>query len=1186
VQVSLRVRSVSIVGFKSFGEKIKIDFSPRVNAVIGPNGSGKSNVIEGIRWASHTARTRELRARNATELIFHGSQGKAALGMAEVELELEGIDDRAAMTVTRRLYRDGDGDLELSGKTVRVRDLHDALRGSGLGPGGLAVVGQGEIGAVVGANPETMLGYLEEAAGLSRATHRRAQTIDRLETARQHFVRLEDVAGELRNRVSRLERDALSAREVEGLTKEAGTLERALYRARVASLREEIEKFGREIDRASLSAESSGQRIESITHELELGRNQREQMQVEFARRSGEVERLAGEARTLRERASAADAGLTSAVKERQSLELEAEKIQSLEAPEEPIAPTDDIATLQSDLERFRAELAELEATESRWQTDLREARTRRAALEGEFTQASAQVARSQAERESLERDLSEVDAELVTVLAERDRLNPLLEDAQTARDSTRVMLDRLEREAGSLSARIAEDATRIAELRATRIPLGKEQQRLETARKARTHLSHGPRKALESGIDGILGPVADLVRVPADLETAIGAAMGRRLENVVVRDGSVAREVIEILKRVGGRATFLPLDLLRSRPRRESAINNERGVRGLAVELIECDYAVVAENLLGETLVIETLERALELARKYPQRPRLVTLDGELLEPGGAVTGGRGRDTGGEAFAEARRLKEVSAELESLEQELEKLEARLESYRASGGEGRDAISRIDQRLQATSSEYETLRSALLSADSRFETLEDRRRNVTARLQSLPGAFSDLNMPELPDLEPLEVGLAQASERVAASRQNERQADAILREASSRKAVFLEQQRTFEASLARFAAARDRLTAINARLGVLEDIEMDARSRLEAANPEIVRLEAEADALNLTASRAELDALEVQRRARETDLANASRELSEAREALETAKLARARREANLETLLAEPVAGAGVPQSKMPEGETSEGETSEGQDELLEPLLESLEPVVVPVIIEPDPEGTSRSWAVRLGQIRARLEEIGPVNALAAEEHATESARLNELETSVTDAKAAVEELEQALDALERDVTAKLREAIRRVSDSFKSYVMDLLGGEGELETVRDEAGALEGLALVVTPKGKRTRNLHLLSAGERTMAALAFLFALASAPEFVEGDTARGLPLAVLDEVDAPLDEANIRRFTHFLTILADRGTQFILVTHQKATMEIADSLFGVTTDAGGVSRTFSVRNQAVAS
>ena len=1175
--MSLRVRSVSIVGFKSFGEKIKIEFSPRVNAVIGPNGSGKSNVIEGIRWASHTARTRELRARNATELIFHGSQGKAALGMAEVELELEGIQDRAAMTVTRRLYRDGDGDLELSGKTVRVRDLHDALRGSGLGPGGLAVVGQGEIGAVVGANPETMLGYLEEAAGLSRATHRRAQTIDRLETARQHFVRLEDVAGELRNRVSRLERDARAALEVEGLTREAGTLERALYRARVASLREEIEKFGREIERANASVESSGHRIEVITRELESGRNEREQLQLEFARRSGEVERLAGEARTLRERASAADSGLNAAVKERQALESEAEKIQTLERPVEPVTPSDNLSVLQANLERLRLDLIELEAVETRWQSDLREARARRAALEGEFTQASAQIARNQAEREALERDLTEVDTELLTVIAERDRLAPLLEDAQTARDSTRAMLDRLEREAGTLSSRIAEDATRIAELKATRIPLGKEQQRLESARQARTHLSQGPRKALESGIDGILGPVADLVRVPAELETAIGAALGRRLENVVVRDGSVAREVIEILKRVGGRATFLPLDLLRSRPRRENAINNERGVRGLAVELIECDYAVVADNLLGETLVIETLNRALELARKYPQRPRLVTLDGELLEPGGAVTGGRGRDTGGEAFAEARRLKEVIAELVALELELEKLEARLETSRASGTEGRDAISRIDQRLQVATTQHDSLRSDLLTANSRRDTLEDRRSNVLARLQSLPNALNSVDAPDLPDLEPLEAGFALASERVTNSRQNERQADASLREAKSRQAVFLEQQRTFEASQARFAAAHDRLTAINARLAVLEDLEMDARARLEAANPEIVRLEAEAEALDLAGSRAQLDALEVQRRARESELATASRELSGARESLETAKLARARREANLETLLAEPVAGV------MPEQEnqTDSVQSESDQQVFNEETAAEPAPAVIP---EPDPEGSSRSWAVRLGQIRTRLEEIGPVNALAADEHQSESARLNDLETSVTDAKAAVEELEQALDALERDVTAKLREAIRRVSDSFRSYVMDLLGGEGELETVRDQAGALEGLALVVTPKGKRTRNLHLLSAGERTMAALAFLFALASAPEFVEGDTARGLPLAVLDEVDAPLDEANIRRFTHFLTILADRGTQFILVTHQKATMEIADSLFGVTTDAGGVSRTFSVRNQAV--
>jgi chromosome segregation protein len=293
--VSYRVRSVTITGFKSFGEKVRLEFNSRVNAVVGPNGSGKSNVIEGIRWASHTARTRELRARNATELIFHGSSGKAQLNLAEVQLELEEVHGSGGgISISRRLYRDGESELELAGKTVRVRDLHDVLRGSGLGPGGLAVVGQGEIGAVIGADPETMLGYLEEAAGLSRATHRRAQTIDRLEQARIHLGRLEDVAGELRTRVARLEKDAAAALEHAGLMREASTLERALHRHRVATLREEIGKLTHEIATTETSSQTLSSSIQTTTTDLEQLRQQRETAQSELTRLSAEFERLNG----------------------------------------------------------------------------------------------------------------------------------------------------------------------------------------------------------------------------------------------------------------------------------------------------------------------------------------------------------------------------------------------------------------------------------------------------------------------------------------------------------------------------------------------------------------------------------------------------------------------------------------------------------------------------------------------------------------------------------------------------------------------------------------------------------------------------------------------------------------------------------------------------------------------------
>jgi chromosome segregation protein len=1138
--MSLRVRSVTITGFKSFGEKIRVEFSNRVNAVVGPNGSGKSNVIEGIRWASHTARTRELRARAATELIFHGSQGKAPLNMAEVQLELEDLHGNGTVTVSRRLYRDGESELELSGKTVRVRDLHEALRGSGLGPGGLAVVGQGEIGAVIGADPETMLRYLEEAAGLSRATYRRAQTIDRLEQARAHLSRLEDLAGELRARVERLARDAAAALEHASLSAEASGLERALHRHRVNTLREEIGKLRTEIAQTETFSQSLADAIQSVSNDLESVRLNRETAQAELTRLSAEFERLGGEVRALRERASAADEGLSNVKRERGNLEREAGDLEHLMPPTPPEAPDDDFEALERTLYGARDTVQHAIQHETRWSNDLSEARARRESLERESAVARARFAAATAERETLERELEISQAGLSELETRRTQIEPGRDELEVAFQAANKLLDRLEREATSLSERIAHDGTRAAELRAARTPLSREFARLESQRQARAHLSEGPRKALSANVTGIIGPVGDLVRVPAHLETAIGAALGRRVEQIVVQDGRIAEACIEHLRNVGGRATFLPLELIRPRERRETPLWREKGVLGNAAELIESEHQPILDSLLGDTAVVETLNHALKLARKYPARPRLVTLEGELIEPGGAVTGGRGRETFGEHFADARRLKELQSELEALETELTTLETRLETDRAGSIESRSAILRADQRVSDARTALEQSRAELTELSVRHDALADRRANLTARLTALIAPVAPEGDAEaVPDLSPLEVGLEDARARQVSARESERAADLALREAHARHAVFVERQRTHDAALARYQQSQTRLQAIRTRLTELEKLEADAVAKLDAASPEIQRLEAAAGALNLPAKREGLNALEQRRQRLEAELSNRTRELSESREKLESQRLSLARREANLETLT---------------------------QDA---PVDEAFT----------DPDGTPRSWGQRLNAIRARLEEIGLVNPLATEEHAAEFARLNDLEAGITDARQASSELEAALETLERDVTAKLREAIRRVSDAFREYVRDLLGGDGELSVVRDESGGLEGLALQVTPKGKRTRALHLLSAGERTMSALAFVFALSQAPE-----DHKGLPLAVLDEVDAPLDEANIRRFTHFLNLLADRGTQFVLVTHQKATMEIADALWGVTTDTGGLSRTFSIRQDVV--
>ncbi len=1151
--MTIRVRQITIQGFKSFGERVRLEFSPKVNAVIGPNGSGKSNVIEGIRWASHTARTRELRVKESTELIFHGSSGKAALNLAEVELELE--QPTGPLSVTRRLYRDGDSDLELSGKNVRVRDLHDALRGSGLGPGGIAVVGQGEIGAVVSANPTTMLGYLEEAAGLSRATHRRAQSLERLEQAKVHLSRAEDLTIEVRARVVKLEIEAVAAQEYEGLTSELSVLEGALRRSKVRTLRDEIAKLRMELFETETRADNAIKSAASLAANLEGLRAEREAKQAAFAQLSAEYERLKGEAKLARERAANADNSSKTLEAEQKRLEGELASLAELEMPEPPEAPSDDLNALELALTTTKAKLLAATQAELKAKIELSKARSERDKLERESRAQAEALARQDAERDTLTREFEVAQGEKGAAELEVQQAKRAVEDTKAELEAGTRKLDKLEREASSFSAQLAEGTNRINEIRAARAPLQKDFARLEAAKNAHSYLSDGARRALQSGVKGLIGPISDLVRVPKALETAIGAALGRRIENIVVENGDVAKAVIEVLKKTGGRATFLPLDILRSRPRRKLPIANEDGVIGFAAELLESEYPTVLESLFGETLIVENLDVGLRLARTHRDRPRLVTRDGELLEAGGAVTGGRGRDTTGETFAELRRLDETREELEGLERELSQLEKALESVRETASQARAAVALADDRVTTLRREADVARNANLQAETKFEGLERRAEQLEARLKTLKTVSAELGQVLLPELAPLEMIITEATAQIETARGAERDADTALREAKARATLHAERLRAFNAALERAKDAEARAERIRERLEAIYLESFEIQKRLETANPEITKLEAQAEQLGVHDTKFALEALDARRKMLETELSNATRTVSIEREAVETQRLAIARRDANLETTESELLLGHEV------------SEDANARAELIQALLD-----------HPDPDGTPRSWATRANQIRARLDEIGAINMLAAEEYLKEQARLQDLETGVADALAAVQELETALDELERDVTARLRQSIHRVTEAFRDYIKELLGGEGELELVRDEAGQLEGLALRVTPKGKRTRALHLLSTGERTMAALGFLFALSRAPE----DSA-GLPLAVLDEVDAPLDEANIRRFTHFLRVLADQGTQFILVTHQKATMEIADALWGVTTDVGGISRVFSIKNES---
>ena len=1132
-----------MTGFKSFGDRLRVEFHPRVTAVIGPNGSGKSNVIEAVRWASHTAKTRDLRARSSTELIFHGSSGRAPLGFAEVEIELEHLNGQGATVISRRLYRDGDSELELGKKPVRVRELQEALRGTGLGPGGLAVVGQGEIGAVVSADPEMMLGYVEEAAGVSRAAYRRSQTLERLSAARVNLGRLDNLLTELQASEARLAVEAAQASAVEVLLAETRALEGATMRHRRTQLEGDLDRLRVGLAEAECHAT---QETTALRDASERAANLRLEVDVIREGRfkaAEESERLLGAARLLAERQMAAERRATQIGQELARLVEDERSLAGLAClPEAPVSPGQ--ASLELDLPLADAHSTEEAAAQSAREADravkhsqqlLEVARSALASRAGRKAQLDVQRGTIVSELGVLNERSVSGSATLVQLSCEAERAG--LEAAAFAavvRDSEQQVAVRREVVDIARSA-LAEAAARASSAR-------RDLQRLENEVASHARYSEGPRKALAFKDKGVVGSVAELLVVPANVETAVHAALGRRLEHVVVQDGEAAQRVIEHLKRVGGRATFLPLELLRVLPRRAGPLAAHKDVLGVAADLISSPEPRLLEHLLGDTLVVRTLSAALAIAKVNPNRPRLVTLEGEIVESGGAVTGGAARSEQVSHLADTRRLESSKTEFAG--------GVGAEDTARTDLAGAEALLSDDQSrliVARRASESAGMSSARIARD--VDVLAARVQEAKASVRAAQDRFAKLELVDievLPDVEALGASLgaaqaahADAERRLEVAREAVRALELRRKDLAADWRVFHEKERTFEQLQARRLQSERNSTVIRERREALNLERADVTRSIEDVRVRRGELKGAQDLLGLNAMDATLAGRRRELVESERDLTAATGRVSGAKATQEAQALSLARREASLEAL---------------------------------DPKLQDAP--------RESPPGGPRAWAVRLEVMRAELTDIGPVNALAANDLRAIRERLQALQQSAQDAEQSCQQLESAVDELESEVAKKMVRAVQRVSDAFSAYSRDLLGGEGGLDTLKDEAGRLEGLALIVQPKGKRTRSLQLLSAGERTMAALAFLFALAAAPE-----GGGGLPVAILDEVDAPLDEANIRRFTHFVGLLADRGTQFVLVTHQKATMEIADAIWGVTTDASGVSRSFSIRQEAAA-
>jgi len=1181
-------KQLELSGFKSFCDRTHVRLEKGITAIVGPNGCGKSNILDSLRWALGEQSARELRGQHMMDIIFNGSENRSATGMAEVSVTFDNADSRlpvdfAEVQVTRRLYRSGESEYFINKAPCRLRDITELFMDTGIGTSAYSLIGQGKIGLVLSSKPEDRRFLFEEAAGIIKYKARKKVAIRKLESAEQNLVRLNDIIMEVQRQMRSLKRQvnaAIRFRELKEALRElevrAIWLKYTRFRDEMVTLREQLgaaqEEYGKAMaEMADFEARNEELSLTRIEVERDLAAR-RETVQLLDA----EMEKTERQIALLRQQTVFVTEQREQAIRDREAYEARAESLN-----QEASRTSEQVAALEAETDACRQEMESCQTEHDGARERLAEAEERLGALRRQAVESMNSRAKAQTELETLgvsvqnlETLLAQLTERRSSVELRRDELAERVAAAGEAEAAARAELERVLSE----KARITEEQTRknkelrakMDEWQSLREKKSSVEARLNSLRELRDSyegfavgvravMMAKQRKLAE--FRGIIGPVGDLLSTQKTYERAIEAALGGNINNIVVEEADAAKSAIQFLKQNrAGRVTFLPLDTIRPNHNDDTnAIRGKPGVIGPAIDYVTYDSHIrkAVEYLLYNTVIVETLDDAIRIARSENRYPRMVTLDGEFVSPAGSVTGGQNQ-------TETRGLLGRSAEIAELEEKVQKMQndgARLSAaaevltkeLQAHGQQLRELeeaertgrhranecgvllaratteLETLEESLRHSSSELETRREqlaelvdkreqALLVADSMLQDDETLQRAVEEQQEAMTAARDALTAAAA-RLADLRVGHAELSQRLEETRRN------VAREQSERGEALENAQRRLEQA----AALEENQRTLAAEIDTNIDRAKDLAGQKEAAHAKVVEAQNRQHAL--------LD---------ETDgLSKSLRELNE---------------------------------QSRNAQAQVHRLEIQLRHDEDQTQFLEErvlAEYHMGLASIDPDSVGTDEldeeTREAQVLELREKLERLGQVNVMAIEEYEALEKRNEFLTTQERDLTKARETLLGIVARIDLIIKEMFLETFAKVSDNFRVFFRRLFNGGQARIYLLDESDPLEcGIEIEARPPGKKPQGISLLSGGEQAMTAIALLFSIFRA---------KPSPFCVLDEVDAPLDDANIGRFLDMVEEFTDQS-QFIIITHSKQTMARANVLYGVTMQERGVSQLVSVR------
>lgn len=1180
------LKKLEIQGFKSFADKTEIEFKDDITAIIGPNGSGKSNISDAIRWVLGEQSAKSLRGSKMEDIIFSGTDKRRALGFAEVSIIFDNKDklipiDYSEVVVTRRMFRSGESEFYINKNSCRLRDIRELFMDTGIGRDGYSIVGQGRIDEILSDRPEDRRGIFEEAAGIVKFKSKKLETEKKLADTEGNLVRIKDLAHEVRKQFESLEVEAKKATYFTELYEELKNLEINLYI-------EEIEELKKQIENLKFQIEEDNQSVKLVE-------NSKSEIEAEFNEIKEDIGKMEVEIENLRNNRFSLIQGLE---KDKGQLSLLGEKKNFFE----------------KDLKRLGNEIDELRHSLSSIDEKIKELKDGELSISEEHNRLNLVYKKKEEEFDNLNRHIESIEGKLEKeknkiistyneISDKKSQLNSIdsfndnidkrlkqlnleIQYVQEDINKNRMELEKLseiDRQSKDILKDLISKKEKHEEMeRGLKESLNKNSEEIKSAQiKLQGDLSsYNLYRNMEDGYEGyyksvknllssikrlrlddrgFVGVVAELIRVDEMYEKAIDIALGSNLQNIVTESESDAKRMIDYLKRNNmGRVTFLPLSAINSNVLNIDIENLvDFGVLGLGHELVDYDpkYKKLFEYLLGRNIIVDNIDNGIRLANRYNHIYRIVTLDGDVLNPGGSLTGGSYNKNAISIISRKNKIKQLKSDIEELEKELSKLEEERSYISSESKSNMEDIESLELKIkdvEVSMMQGDNKRYTLVNEDGRLKREIDKKNSEIDDLEKEVDVFKSRRIEYMTDVEELEAKSKMAKHNSTVLGQE-------LKEKKDLKDDIAREVTEFKIDL---NTINNKLKNIHSEIEInlknKEDMTLsiiDKTNMMEGIERDILQIKEEIQLLDEKIENREgqkvemstnLEYMLVEKDKRMEGFYNKQESLKDISHQMRILEKNINDKDLNLSKLMLQ-------------------------LDNRVSKLVDDYQLSLEDAMKLEDQSIELKGAKPKISQLKSKIKELGNVNLGAIEDYKEIKKRCNFIETQQEDLVKSKENLKKIISDMEKEMKSQFLESFREINEKFASVFSVLFnGGKARLNLDYDDDILNSGIEIIVQPPGKKLQNLNLLSGGEKSLTAVALLFAILET---------KPSPFCILDEIDAALDDANIGRYTDYLRKF-NNDTQFILITHRKTTMEISDVLYGVTMAEEGVSKLISVK------